>query len=434
MDTVYTELSFILQTAVKAGRCVYLHLDPPVWDFTNPKAQADLLICAADDTRARLTITPDYAPFIFSALKNSIFANDRHVLGWDLKPFFSWMKHHLKNIDIPSASYFDLKLLENYAGLRLGKPSIYSEAYARTVAVQKQDNWPQAKFYWKTVLRSLATVVIPDVENNGFLNRDRDARVHPCYEIEAQENGRMSCTAQLQWGVNAHTIDAAAFGDKLTPVGEAEVFLYFDYCNMEVAVLQWLSDDDELGEILQGDADVYEALYSAVMGCTRSAERKFAKNFFLPTMYGISTSGLAQKLNVSEKLAASIINRMALIFEKSFRYVQSFQEDAKSGVVRDKFGRKRFLSESPHKARNFAIQSPATAICLERLVALHRLNVSPILMSIHDGFVVSATAQNVRDVKVAVKECLEAESPLAPGLKMKVACKVGRNFRDMQSL
>jgi DNA polymerase I-like protein with 3'-5' exonuclease and polymerase domains len=295
----------------------------------------------------------------------------------------------------------------------------------------KQDNWTQATTIWQKVMKPLVTTVVPAIECEGVLNIEREARVHPCYEIEAQENGRMSCTGSFQWGINALTIGEEV-GSKLRPRSLDDLFLYFDYQNMEVAVLQWLAQDDDLGEILAGDDDVYETLFKRIIGGQHQNSRKFAKSFFLPTIYGMSASGLAQKCKLPEPLAQKVIHRLNEQFAKSFRYVERFQEDAKQGVVRDHFGRKRFFSDSYHKARNTAIQSPATAICLERLVALHELKVSPILMSIHDGFVVSANAKNVTDVYMAVKNCLQAESLLAPGLKLKVSCKAGRSLSDKE--
>lgn len=434
VDAAYTELSFLLDSAAKTGKAVYLHLEPAVWDITDPKAENNLAVCTSE-SRFSLPLGKDNLPFQFAALKNSILAEGRMVIGWDLKPLFSWFKRHLKKSDLPKIKYFDLKLLESYCGVRLAKPVTFAEAQIRVESVTKQDNWDQLKIVWQKVLKPLAMTVIPSVENVGVLNVERAMKVHPCYEIEAQENGRMSCTSAFQFGINHHTI-GDELGDKLRPNSLDEVFLYFDYSNMEVAVLQWLAKDDDLGEILAGDDDVYETLFKRIIGGTHENARKIAKKFFLPTIYGSSASGLVEKCKFSERLAATVINRLNEQFAKSFRYVESFQEDARTGVVRDHFGRKRFFSDAYHKARNTAIQSPATAICLERLVALHTLNVSPVLMSIHDGFVVSATAKNVKDVVVAVKDCLQAESPLAPGLKLKVACKTGRTLKDadMQKL
>jgi len=429
LDSTYTELSFLLNAATKEGKAIYLHLEPAVWDITDPKSEKNLAVCTPE---SRFTIPlVDNLPFIFAALKHSILAEGRIVIGWDLKPMFSWFKRNLKNADLPKLKYFDLKLLEHYSGVKLAKPATFDEAQTRVNSVTKQDNWTQATTIWQKVMKPLAMTVIPSIECEGVLNIEREARVHPCYEIEAQENGRMSCTAAFQWGVNALTI-GDELGSKLRPRHLDDVFMYFDYQNMEVAVLQWLAEDDDLGEILAGDADVYETLFKRIIGGQHQNARKFAKSFFLPTIYGMSASGLAEKCKLPERLAQTVIHRLNEQFAKSFRYVERFQEDAKQGVVRDHFGRKRFFSDAYHKARNTAIQSPATAICLERLVALHTLNVSPVLMSIHDGFVVSANPRNVTDVYMAVKECLQAESSLAPGLKLKVSCKAGRSLADKE--
>ena len=432
MDGTYTELSYLLDAAAKAGKIIYLHLEPAIWDITNPKAETILAVCT-EESRFTISMVKETLPYIFSVLKLTILAEGRIVIGWELKPLFSWLRRHLKAPELPKIKYFDLKLLEHYAGLKLNKPVGLAEAQIRVNSVTSQDNWTQAVLQWQRVLKPLTMIVIPAIENRGVLNIDRQVKVHPCYEIEAQDNGRMSCTSSFQDGINALTI-GDELGIKLRPTGLDEVFLYFDYQNMEVAVLQWLSKDENLEEILEADGDVYQNIFDCVVGSNIKNSRQMAKNFFLPTIYGMSAAVLAEKCKFSESIATTIINRLHERFAKSFRYVESFQEDARTGVVRDYFGRKRFFSDAYHKARNTSIQSPATAICMERLIALHNLNVSPILMSIHDGFVLSASAKNYRDIIPAVRDCLQNESTIAPGLKLKVSIKAGRNLADKKIL
>lgn len=432
VDTIYTDLTRLLDSAVKAGRFVYVHVTPPVWDIT-AKSEGEICISDAENRGFKMLVTMETAPFIFAALKNSIFAAGRRVIGWDLKPMFSWFKRHLKQIDLPACTLVDLRPMEHFCGIKLNKPGSYDEAWLRFQTLAQQDNWKQLTFMWNKVMLPLTTQVIPAIENVGVLDLERESKVHPFYEIEAQENGRLSCSGIFQWGFKADGIDEN-LGKRLIPNDRDDVFLYFDFLSLEPTVLQWLSEDEVLAEVLES-GNAYERIFELVSQVKDHPKAKeVGKKIFLPTIYGSSAATLSAKLKWSERTTQTVINRLRETFAKAFCYVESFQEAAKSGIVRDRFGRKRQFSDAYYKALNFSVSSPATAICLERLVALHRLNVSPVLMSIHDGFVVSAPAKRILDVKVAVKECLESESSLAPGLKLKVACKGGRYYKDMQSL
>ena len=42
--------------------------------------------------------------------------------------------------------------------------------------------------------------------------------------------------------------------------------MMFDFRNMEVNMLQWLSKDERLGEIVAKENDVYSAIYEVVTG------------------------------------------------------------------------------------------------------------------------------------------------------------------------
>ena len=66
------------------------------------------------------------------------------------------------------------------------------------------------------------------------------------------------------------------------------------------------------------------------------------------------------------------------------------------GTISDYFGKRRTFTENFYKARNFCIQSPASLICLEKLVQLWKKiqHKTRICYHVHDGYYVYAQDDN----------------------------------------
>lgn len=70
----------------------------------------------------------------------------------------------------------------------------------------------------------------------------------------------------------------------------------------------------------------------------------------------------------------------------------------------DSFGRRRKFEES-YKIRNFAVQSPASLVCIDRLNKLNESvnGIAKVCMHIHDGYVLYCDNNNLE------KSCLKAK-------------------------
>jgi DNA polymerase I-like protein with 3'-5' exonuclease and polymerase domains len=202
---------------------------------------------------------------------------------------------------------------------------------------------------------------------------------------------------------------------------------------MEVSMLQWLSQDEELGKILK--KDVYEEIYKVVTGILdepAEQSRSTAKQFFLPVYYGLGATGLAESLGISFTAAQSIINSMKMNFNKSFEWIEDQQERAKTGVAVDYFGRTRAVGDDHYKARHFSVAAPAALVCMEKLIELHNLLPNNLIMSVHDGYYFAANRSNFGAIVRAVEGTLEAESKFCPGLRLKTKCTVGKSLSGMK--
>jgi len=412
------------------GQTVYIYTHPAILDFT-VVGKAEVVICGQEGNEVRLGLDKDNVLVLWSMLQGSVFGPGRKVIGWKLKNLFSYLRYHGHKDFKADGALIDLKIIESYLGVEKPAPASLAQALSRVRAVFNSGLWDGMQAIYKRIHLPLITTVVPAMETVRILDYRLGAAVHAYYEIDGQENGRLRCDKAYGLGFVPHALNADDRAS-LNPPELGQVFMYFDYRNMEVAVLQWLSGDEKLGEVLRTAPDFYTAVFEMVIG-KKCDNREIAKKFFLPTIYGQSAKTLSEKLNISYDTALAIVNRVGEIFPQAVGWVEQHQLDVElAHFAKDRFGRRREFPDKAYLVRNFVVQAPASTICLDKLIHLHRS--VPVAFHIHDGYIVLATKDNWQAVYKAAKAVLEAESDLCPGLSLKVNCMAGRNLNRLKPI
>jgi len=373
-------------------------------------------------------------------LGKSVFKQDNVVIGWDVKQLFSYLKYNLPpHWRIPNYCHFvDLKLGEAFLGVFRDCPYTFDEAVKRTSLLMNNPQWVKIN---QSVFTPLITDVIPGIESVGITNRSAGRRQHVCYFIEGQANGRMNTKVVCDNFFNPHNLSDEQ--KKEFSAGHEKKFLVFDYKSMEVGVLEWLTKDERLGEIIRSGEDVYSAIYCVVSGSNKCSEanRKLIKKVFLPVVYGCQAKQLAEDLGISVGGASSLIETINEKFATALDWVKSHQDRLKqSSVVKDRFGRVMDFGEGsnrkPWSVRNAVVQGPAALICLEKLIQLYQQK-SPsmdVVASIYDGFVCTVDSRCWESVAVHAKEVLESPSQLAPDCVLRVGIGVGEDWGKLDEM
>lgn len=424
---------------IDSSKVVYATSLPEVLDFTGGRG-GDVFVYGAGGQAARIPLSRDRNLMMTasSLLQESVLKKGMTLVGWDIKNVFAFLKAVTGNTPEVSGTVVDLMVVERYLGNREGvRPESLEDAVARLKVCMKDRLWEKAKRANSKVFTPLATTVIPAIEASGLIHADERALVHPYYEVEGQVNGRLKASKSYFRGFNPHNLgkDAAA---KLYPSQCDHLLALFDYRHMEVSVLAWLSQDEQMMELLAGDTDFYAAVFTLITGITEvtATHRKLVKALFLPTFYGQSAETLCKKLaddgfKISDTLAKKMSADVHRLFAKAMAWIRDTVPA--DGVAEDYYGRRRILPDNFFRARNFSVQSPASLICLDRLVHLYTelREMARVVAHVHDGYLIAVPVAHQRDVLRRAAEALEAESGLAPGLRLKVNYKLGKNFGEL---
>lgn len=428
------DASWQIAELLETNRSVFLKLEPEVPDFTTNSPFKVLVIGAS--SRVELDVTPKDLLGLIGLFDSTIFNSERvtSLYTYNLKALASYFHFVTKKYFTPTTSIIDLKVIENFLNIRKNSPENLVEAVNRTKLVIKNKNWLPV---YKSIHLPLSLRVLPSIETTPLLNEESKGPVYPFYEIEGQINGRMNCFKKFAKTYLPHNMGPDV-RSVLKPKGYGYIFLYSDFRHCEITVLQWLSGDLKLKQILDSGADLHEQIYEILTGdkCDTENKRNLSKKIFLPVMYGCGSGALAERIKIPDTVAKELISRTKHHFSTAWEWMYSRQEEAKRGIVTDYFGRPReFNEKEAYSARNFSTQGVAATVCQEKLIDLHKSIDGErvrIAFSVHDGYGLISAVDAAPEAYRQVKAVCESESRHCKGLRMKIEVKFGPKLDQMK--
>jgi hypothetical protein len=415
------------------GQDVFLRTEPEILDFTNPEVVVNLIIITKDfQITVKIPKGYDLKDTLGELL--GFLGKARIIMAWNIKNFLSYVLYYSKQNFPIIRPFFDLKVLESYLGIRQECPKTFNEAKGRLGQIVKNPLWNYLKIIYESIHIPLIKEVLPKIENLGLVNTNLKTILHPCYEIEGQINGRMKCSENFKHCFNPHSLSDEDKSHLATPDYDNKNFVYLDFKYMEVSVLQWLSKDKILGDILQTGRDLYELIWEIVTGIDCNAElREKCKSFFLPLIFGEGVKTLSKSIGISENTSWKLFKRTTDKFETAFNWVK--EQKLENGMCMDRLHRlRKFEDDYQPKLRNFAIQSPASTICLHKLVKLHKAinNLGKICFHLHDGYCIMSYKDCEDKLYKVAKEALESPEELYPGLILRASVYKGRKLNELK--
>lgn len=419
---------------LKSGRNFYIKFHPEILDFTKPDFKAELQIFSAR-SQAVIPLNGNLSA-ILGLLKDSIFGENILNVAWNIKNLYSYLKYVTHADFEVDCQIIDLKVVESFLGVRNTAPEDYGSATTRLRNIYASSSWSKVKAIYQKIHIPLISRVIPSIEACGLLDRQKRATVHPYYEIEGQVNGRMKCFEAYSNHFNPHGLSEEVKSN-LFPRQLGDHFIVLDFKHYEVCVLQWLSKDEKLGEVIASGDDFYKSTFKLLAGgeCDTEKKRDLVKKTFLPVIYGMSVDSAAKELEIPFETADRIVSRERKLFPRSFQWIEEFQ-NMPGNIRSDYFGKQRVFEDLSYSIpiRNFGVQPPAALVCLEKLIRLHDAikSYAKIVCHVHDGYYICANKSVLGTVCLLAKEALESESELCPGLKLRCSCKVGTTLTEVK--
>lgn len=275
-----------------------------------------------------------------------------------------------------------------------------------------------------------------------------DGRIHGKFHQTIAATGRISSTDP-----NLQNIPIRMeLGRKIRKVFIPEdgyVFLDADYSQIELRVLAHLSGDERLINAYKEAKDIHRITASEVFHTpfdeVTDEQRSNAKAVNFGIVYGISSFGLGQDLNITRKEADRFIEKYFETYPSIKGYLDRLVAEAKDkGYSTTLFGRRRpipELSSSNFMQRSFgervAMNSPIQGTAADIIkIAMNRVNRklkdtdmrSRLILQVHDELLVEAHKDEIEEVKQIIVDEMVGAAVLDVALETEV--KMGHNWYE----
>ena len=262
----------------------------------------------------------------------------------------------------------------------------------------------------------------------GLINEIRkDGKVHTQFNQTLTRTGRLSSSepnlqnipARLEYG---KLIRKAFYPEK------DSIILSSDYSQIELRVFAAMSNAENLIQAFKEGNDIHAKTASDIFGVpieqVTKDERRQAKAVNFGILYGISSFGLSEDLNIDVYKAKDFIDNYLKTYPRIGEYMKEIIKDAhEKGYVKTLMNRKRVIEELNNKnymirqsgermALNTPIQGTSADILKKAMVEIYRefekRNLkSKMLIQVHDELVFNVLKSEEQEVEELVRNIME---------------------------
>ena len=331
--------------------------------------------------------------------------------------------------------------------LEIPYPKKKKESYstAREILDKIKDYHPIVeKIIEHRTLSKIYNTYIVGIKNNI----KEDGKLHTIYTQTLTRTGRLSSIEPNLQNIPIRYQEGKEIRKAFIPEENSE-FLSSDYSQIELRIFAHMSKEKNLIDAFNNDMDIHTKtamdIYHVDKDKVTSNMRREAKAVNFGIIYGISSFGLAEDLNIDIKTATNFLNKYLEAFPGINEYRTNTIEKAKElGYVKTIMNRKRTINELKEKnymirmqgermALNTPVQGSAADILKKAMIdiynELNKRNLkSKMILQIHDELIFNVLKEEEKEVKDIVIKYMEGAYKLSVPLKVDV--EIGNNLYE----
>ena len=177
----------------------------------------------------------------------------------------------------------------------------------------------------------------------------RTGHIHTSFNQALTATGRLSSSDPNLQNIPVRTDDGKEIRKCFIPE-EGCLFFSADYSQIELRIMAHLSEDENMMEAFREGHDIHRATAAKIwhedIDKVTDAQRKKAKQANFGIIYGITTYGLSQRMDISNAEAKDLIQDYFRTFPKVQAYMEHAKEVARAkGYAETLFHRRRYLAD-----------------------------------------------------------------------------------------
>jgi DNA polymerase I len=297
--------------------------------------------------------------------------------------------------------------------------------------------------------RSLTKLKSTYVDVLPTLVSARDGRIHTSYNQAVASTGRLSSNNPNLQNIPIRTEKGREIRKAFVPRNENFLLLSADYSQVELRIIAHLSGDTEMIADFRAGLDIHAATAAKVYGVklenvTREMRRN-AKAVNFGIIYGMSSFGLSERIGISRKEAADIIQQYFSRYSGIRTYIdRTIASAKKNGYVETMMKRRRYLRDinssnatvrgfAERNAINAPIQGTAADLIKIAMIKIYHefeeLNLkSRMILQVHDELVFDVNKGEVDQVRVLVADRMKKAIPM--NVPIEVEISTGENWLE----
>ena len=270
----------------------------------------------------------------------------------------------------------------------------------------------------------------------------RTGRVHTTYNQAVTVTGRLQSQNPNLQNIPIRTAMGREIRKAFVPRDEDHVLLSADYSQIELRIIASICKDPGLIEAFEQGHDIHSATAAKVFHVpleeVDSDQRRTAKMVNFGLAYGMSAFGLSQRLGISRREAADIMEEYFRQFPSLEQYMSDTTQFAREhGYVETLTGRRRYLrdinsrngtvrKQAERNAVNMPVQGTAAdmiKIAMSRIFdALNESGLkTKMILQVHDELVFDVPSGEVDTVKPMVEQHMREAFPM----KVPIVVEIG---------
>lgn len=253
-----------------------------------------------------------------------------------------------------------------------------------------------------------------------------DGKIHTIYKQALTRTGRLSSLDPNMQNIPTKKEDGKLIRKAFLP--EYDLFLSTDYSQIELRVLAHLSNSVELINAFNNNIDIHKQVASDIFKVpldeVTKEQRSSAKAVVFGIVYGISSFGLSENLQIKSSEAKELINEFYRLYPGVKDYMDNVVKDAyDKGYVRTLFNRKRKIEELSNRnymirqsgeriAMNTPIQGTSADILKIAMIEIDKRMVSnnlksKMILQVHDELIFDVVEEEKDLLMNIVKDAME---------------------------
>ena len=280
----------------------------------------------------------------------------------------------------------------------------------------------------------------------GLISTIKDGKIHTIYTQTLTRTGRLSSIEPNLQNIPIRTDYGRLIRKAFVPSPNS-IIISGDYSQIELRILAHMANVPALIDAFNNDLDIHSKTASDIFktDVVTKEMRRIAKAVNFGIIYGISSFGLSENLNISTKEAKQFIDEYLKTYPGIKEYMDNTIKKAyECGYAKTLFNRKRNIDElkntnymirqsGERMALNTPIQGTSADIIKKAMVLIHQKlkenNLkSKLIIQVHDELVFDCLKEEQEQITKIMKDVMENVIKLKVPLKIDI--EYGNNWYE----